>query len=106
LLDLFSEVLKMEQSDARISSPEISASPVQQTHGIELETLKNANKNSSKKDAEALPDDEGSQSKQKKSLAFKLAFIGLSATLFVFQVDATALGIALPVRSYSAFVLL
>ncbi|KAK2472478.1 hypothetical protein H9L39_16358 [Fusarium oxysporum f. sp. albedinis] len=86
----------MEQSDARISSPEISASSVQQTHGIELETLKNTNKNSSKKDAEALPDDEGSQSKQKKSLAFKLAFIGLSATLFVFQVDATALGIALP----------
>ncbi|EPE24250.1 MFS general substrate transporter [Glarea lozoyensis ATCC 20868] len=32
----------------------------------------------------------------KKSLAFKLAFIGLAATGFVFQVDATALGIALP----------
>lgn len=94
----------MEQSDARISSPEISASPV--THGIELETLKNANKYSSKKDAEALPDGEGGQSKKKKSLAFKLAFIGLSATLFVFQVDATALGIALPVRSSLAFVLL
>jgi hypothetical protein len=33
----------------------------------------------------------------KKSLAFKLAFVGLAATSFVFQVDATALGIALPV---------
>jgi hypothetical protein len=35
--------------------------------------------------------------KAKKSLAFKLAFIGLAASGFVFQVDATALGIALPV---------
>jgi hypothetical protein len=35
----------------------------------------------------------------KKSLAFKLAFVGLAATGFVFQVDATALGIALPVRT-------
>lgn len=33
----------------------------------------------------------------KKSLSFKLAFIGLAASLFVFQVDATCLGIALPV---------
>ncbi|KAK3938616.1 MFS transporter [Diplogelasinospora grovesii] len=32
----------------------------------------------------------------KKSLSFKLAFIGLAATLFVFQMDATCLGIALP----------
>ncbi|KAF4969486.1 hypothetical protein FSARC_3272 [Fusarium sarcochroum] len=46
---------------------------------------------------ETLPGDvEENQPKQKKSLAFKLAFIGLAATLFVFQVDATALGIALP----------
>lgn len=35
--------------------------------------------------------------KAKKSLSFKLAFIGLAASLFVFQVDATCLGIALPV---------
>lgn len=35
--------------------------------------------------------------KTKKSLSFKLAFIGLAASLFVFQVDATCLGIALPV---------
>ncbi|GAB1194117.1 hypothetical protein APSETT444_003358 [Aspergillus pseudonomiae] len=32
----------------------------------------------------------------KKSLSFKLAFIGLAASMFVFQLDATALGIALP----------
>ncbi|EGD85213.1 hypothetical protein H112_08944 [Trichophyton rubrum D6] len=32
----------------------------------------------------------------KKSLAFKLAFVGLASSLFVFQLDATALGIALP----------
>lgn len=34
-----------------------------------------------------------------KSLAFKLAFIGLAASVFVFQLDATALGIALPVSN-------
>lgn len=33
----------------------------------------------------------------KKSLSFKLAFAGLAASLFVFQLDATCLGIALPV---------
>ncbi|KOS36439.1 hypothetical protein ACN38_g12813 [Penicillium nordicum] len=32
----------------------------------------------------------------KKTLSFKLAFVGLAASLFVFQVDATCLGIALP----------
>ncbi|KGO70652.1 Major facilitator superfamily domain, general substrate transporter [Penicillium italicum] len=31
-----------------------------------------------------------------KSLSFKLALVGLAVTLFVFQVDATCLGIALP----------
>ncbi|CZR45605.1 uncharacterized protein FPRO_15219 [Fusarium proliferatum ET1] len=86
----------MEQSDARTSSPGISASPAQHSHDIELETVKNAKENSSSKDAEALQVDERRQPKQKKSMAFRLAFIGLSATLFVFQVDATALGIALP----------
>lgn len=47
-----------------------------------------------------VPQDDGdSQPKQKKSLAFKLSFVGLAAILFVFQVDATALGIALPVSN-------
>lgn len=36
----------------------------------------------------------------KKSLAFKLAFVGLASSCFVFQLDATALGIALPVRTH------
>ncbi|KAI0847318.1 MFS general substrate transporter [Daldinia vernicosa] len=36
------------------------------------------------------------KSAPKKSLSFKLAFIGLAAILFVFQLDATCLGIALP----------
>ncbi|KAJ4017483.1 hypothetical protein NW752_001389 [Fusarium irregulare] len=48
------------------------------------------------KDPEVPPIDESRQPKQKKSLAFKLSFIGLAAILFVFQIDATALGIALP----------
>lgn len=38
-----------------------------------------------------------SEPRSKKSLSFKLAFVGLAASLFVFQVDATCLGIALPV---------
>lgn len=47
--------------------------------------------------------DAESTTKKPKSLSFKLAFIGLAATLFVFQLDATCLGIALPVshRVYS-----
>lgn len=39
----------------------------------------------------------------KKSLAFKLAFVGLASSLFVFQLDATALGIALPVSNIQIF---
>lgn len=42
-------------------------------------------------------DVDSTEPKTKKSLSFKLAFIGLAASLFVFQVDATCLGIALPV---------
>lgn len=38
----------------------------------------------------------------KKSWAFKLAFIGLASTAFVFQMDATALGIALPVSTHGS----
>ncbi|CAG7558287.1 unnamed protein product [Fusarium equiseti] len=61
------------------------------------ETEQNATKAKSEaKDPEVPPNDESSQPKQKKSLAFKLSFIGLAAILFVFQIDATALGIALP----------
>ena len=37
------------------------------------------------------------QPTRKKSLSFKLAFSGLALVLLVFQVDATCLGIALPV---------
>jgi hypothetical protein len=63
-------------------------------------TEQNATKAKSEaKDPEVPPNDESSQPKQKKSLAFKLSFIGLAAILFVFQIDATALGIALPVSS-------
>lgn len=41
--------------------------------------------------------DAESTTKKPKSLSFKLAFIGLAASLFVFQLDATCLSIALPV---------
>lgn len=48
-------------------------------------------------------DDAESTTKKPKSLSFKLAFTGLAASLFVFQLDATCLSIALPVshRVYS-----
>ncbi|KAF7950797.1 uncharacterized protein EAE97_002349 [Botrytis byssoidea] len=36
------------------------------------------------------------EGRPKKSLSFKLAFIGLAASMFVFQMDATSLGISLP----------
>ncbi|KAF7894973.1 hypothetical protein EAF00_006787 [Botryotinia globosa] len=36
------------------------------------------------------------EGRPKKPLSFKLAFIGLAASMFVFQMDATSLGIALP----------
>lgn len=41
----------------------------------------------------------------KKLLAFKLAFIGLAAAVFVFQMDATSLGIALPVSPLNSSLL-
>ncbi|KAK1255546.1 hypothetical protein MKX08_009541 [Trichoderma sp. CBMAI-0020] len=39
---------------------------------------------------------ESTETRIKKSSSFKLAFIGIAASLFVFQLDATCLGIALP----------
>ena len=71
-----------------------------QQPGADSETKGNANEPKPEaKDPEVSPIDESSQPKQKKSLAFKLSFIGLAAILFVFQIDATALGIALPVSN-------
>ncbi|RGP76729.1 hypothetical protein FLONG3_5169 [Fusarium longipes] len=65
----------------------------------ELSNLSTSQQPETKAQGEGLaqtPENEGNQPKQKKSLAFKLSFIGLAAILFVFQIDATALGIALP----------
>ncbi|KAH6954564.1 major facilitator superfamily domain-containing protein [Fusarium avenaceum] len=77
------------------NNAEVSASFAQQAAGTELQ---------SERRIEPKPPIRGTgplelqidEPKQKKSLAFKLAFTGLAATLFVFQMDATALGIALP----------
>lgn len=49
---------------------------------------------------------EDNESTTKKSLSFKLAFIGLAASLFVFQLDATCLGIALPVSPHTFLIYL
>ncbi|KAH7463400.1 hypothetical protein FOMA001_g18076 [Fusarium oxysporum f. sp. matthiolae] len=86
----------MEEPGPGPSEADISVPVVQQTSGAEIETEKNTQGRSPTEDVEVSQDNGGSQPKPKKSLAFKLAFIGLAATLFVFQVDATALGIALP----------
>ncbi|CAI7585865.1 unnamed protein product [Penicillium glandicola] len=48
-------------------------------------------------------DDAESTTKKPKSLSFKLALIGLAASLFVFQLDATCLSIALPAMSLESF---
>ena len=46
---------------------------------------------------EETPERRNENLRTKKPLSFKLAFIGLASAVFVFQIDATALGIALPV---------
>jgi hypothetical protein len=54
------------------------------------------------------PEQDGAGSNKtrtKKSSSFKLAFIGIAASLFVFQLDATCLGIALPVSLELLFVM-
>ncbi|KAF4454931.1 hypothetical protein F53441_2640 [Fusarium austroafricanum] len=86
----------MEQPGPRPSEAEISVSAGQPRPGAEIDTEKNTQEKSQPEDADVSPDSEGRQPRPKKSLAFKLAFIGLAAVLFVFQVDATALGIAIP----------
>lgn len=37
--------------------------------------------------------------KPKKPRSFKLAFVGIAVTVFIFHLDTTALGVALPVSS-------
>jgi hypothetical protein len=71
----------------------------QQPAAVKLATEEDPNNSTQRQALEVVQDNEPSQPKQKKSLAFKLSFIGLAAILFVFQIDATALGIALPVSN-------
>jgi hypothetical protein len=81
-------------SDVEIATLATSLEPT-----VKPATENSTNPRSQREAPEENPEDEGSQPKQKKSLAFKLSFIGLAAVLFVFQIDATALGIALPVSN-------
>ncbi|QPC59426.1 hypothetical protein HYE67_001657 [Fusarium culmorum] len=75
---------------------EISTVATSQQPVVEPATEHTTNNKPQRQSLEVAQQDEPSQTKQKKSLAFKLSFIGLAAILFVFQIDATALGIALP----------
>ncbi|KAM0501069.1 hypothetical protein ACHAP8_004797 [Fusarium lateritium] len=68
----------------------------QQPAAIKPATEDDPNNQPQRQALEVAQEDQPSQPKQKKSVAFKLSFIGLAAILFVFQIDATALGIALP----------
>ncbi|KAM0227800.1 hypothetical protein ACHAP5_012101 [Fusarium lateritium] len=77
------------------SNAEVSASAAQQSAGTEPQSKRKIEPKPPVAGPEPL-ELEIDEPKQKKSMAFKLAFIGLAATLFVFQMDATALGIALP----------
>lgn len=80
-----------------ISVPEIS---VQQHAEPRSEKTGTAEKDM-EEPIEANGENEEAQS-PKKPLSFHLAFIGLAASLFVFQMDATCLGIALPVSHQDA----
>ncbi|RGP71012.1 hypothetical protein FSPOR_3700 [Fusarium sporotrichioides] len=75
---------------------EITTATSQQPAAVEPTTEHATNNKPQRQALEVTEQDESGQTKQKKSLAFKLSFIGLAAILFVFQIDATALGIALP----------
>ncbi|KAL6916821.1 hypothetical protein FSST1_008316 [Fusarium sambucinum] len=68
----------------------------QQPAAIKPATEDDPNNQPQRQALEVAQEDQPSQPKQKKSVAFKLSFIGLAAILFVFQIDATALAIALP----------
>jgi ABC-type uncharacterized transport system permease subunit len=79
------------------SNAQVSASFAQQSASTELQSKGEIEPNPPVGGTELPLQLQFDEPKQKKSLAFKLAFVGLAATLFVFQMDATALGIALPV---------
>jgi hypothetical protein len=76
---------------------ESDSQPISETEG-KTETDTEAEAGGTEVPAERNGEDDVEQT-PKKSLAFKLAFIGLAASMFVFQLDATALGIALPVSN-------
>lgn len=46
----------------------------------------------------ALETSEDSQSPPKKTLSFHLSFLSLNILVFIVSIDATALGVAIPVR--------
>ena len=88
----------MGQPASSTNNAEIAVSTAQPHPKAEAQTEKFLEAEPQTDKTETQPENgEENQPKQKKSMAFKLAFIGLATTLFVFQVDATALGIALPV---------
>jgi len=89
------------ESNTRTSA-EISASAVREETDPEPKSEKTGNTETEIGGAEILAERNGVDDVEptpKKSLAFKLAFIGLASSAFVFHLDATALGIALPVSN-------
>lgn len=88
------------ESNTRTSA-EISGSVVREESDVEPKSEKTETTETETGGAEIPADSNGVDDVEPrpKSLAFKLAFIGLAASVFVFQVDATALGIALPVSN-------
>lgn len=81
---------------------EISASAGRKESDLEPESKKIGKTETQSEETEIPAERNGGEDVEKaakKSLAFKLAFIGLAASCFVFQLDATSLGIALPVSN-------
>lgn len=83
-------------------TPEICAPKV----SVQLDAAPRSEKTGAvEKGTESLTEDSGVSDEArspKKSWSFHLAFVGLATGLFVFQVDATCLGIALPVSHEDA----
>ena len=85
------------------SSAEFSLSTVRREPHSELQTETLSHRGDRTLEAVTVEQHIEDLPKSKKSRAFNLAFVGLGTAVFVFQLDATALGVALPVGPSPCF---
>ncbi|OTB12110.1 hypothetical protein K445DRAFT_321366 [Daldinia sp. EC12] len=82
--------------DAEISAPTVFREPDSERKLKKAEDVEIVREIGEQRSPEERNGVGSTESILRNPLSFKLAFIGLAATLFVFQLDATCLGIALP----------